>query len=135
MVVKLPLKEFKKLWSPFDSKSIPWSLSSAISIKDVEKSVQEGKLVGIDRGQHFKYFKDSLRLLHIRRIAWFVVNGIKNPITIHINPELQIHPKPNRWVVSDGNHRLAAAIVREDKYINVNIRGDLEHAEKLLGLE
>jgi hypothetical protein len=39
-----------------------------------------------------------------------------------------------KWPVTDGNHRLAAAIVRNDAFISVDVAGQLDHAASLLGV-
>lgn len=71
---------------------------------------------------------------HIRRVAYLVRYGWKDPIEIDVGiPGL--HDSPYRgWIVSDGNHRLAAAVARGDENIKCNISGSIELAETLFGL-
>lgn len=120
MIVYIPTIEIKKHWSPFVSSSRPWSLNARISVQDVCRAVSNNQLIGCNRQEHCGI---DTRELHIRRIAWFVVNGITLPISIFVGPE--------KWIISDGNHRFAAAIVRRDENIKVNFRGDLEKANDL----
>lgn len=72
--------------------------------------------------QEIKYEKeyDSLqpqtRDEHIRKIAFFVKNGWQDdPITIILNK--------NIYPIYDGNHRVCAAIIRNDEYIIANVEG------------
>jgi hypothetical protein len=37
------------------------------------------------------------------------------------------------WPIYDGNHRLGAAIYRNDEYIPVEISGDIDYAMNLFG--
>ena len=52
---------------------------------------------------------------HMRRIAWLVAHKDSKPITF-------MRSWLCKWPVKDGNHRLAAAIVRGDTTIKVNFR-------------
>ena len=136
MIINVSVDVLKKHWSPFNSRTRPWSLrDKAISEKDVKQAVSQGELVSCGREEHFKYYGDDLRGLHIKRIAWFVVHGVESPISIYICPFLKESNGSYPWIVSDGNHRLAASIVRGDEIIKSNIRGDIDNAEKLLHLD
>ena len=64
------------------------------------------------------------RQYHIDRIAWLIIHGWKNPISL----EMQ-----DGWIeVNDGNHRLAAAIYRKDKLILIDWAGYEEMLSKIL---
>lgn len=68
---------------------------------------------------------------HIARIAYLVVQGWDDPIEIDVGV-----PALNCWVdwpVTDGNHRLAAAIVRGDEVIRADLTGSCEHMVELFG--
>jgi hypothetical protein len=66
----------------------------------------------------------TTRLDHMRRIAWFVVNGWRDPIEIDFGvPCFGYEPT---WPIIDGNHRLAAAILREDHSIVASCSGQVD---------
>ncbi len=72
---------------------------------------------------------DSSPWMHAGRIAYLVVNGWDDPISIDVGvPCLGFKPD---WFVYDGNHRLAAAWFRHDKDILANMHGDMEYFEDL----
>lgn len=59
---------------------------------------------------------DELRQQHIKKIAYFVVNEAMKPIHIEISMHDEI-------AITDGNHRLAAAFIRNYKLIRAEIFG------------
>jgi hypothetical protein len=124
MNINIPTIALQKYWSPFMSNTRPWTLKTCISIEDVRRAVANNQLIGCNRQEHCGI---NVEELHIRRIAWFVVNGITLPISIFINP--------NRWIVTDGNHRYAAAIVRNDKYVRASLRGTVDYAERFFNID
>ena len=83
----------------------PWSNCAPISINEVLTSIKKISPQSVTRN------KPSSREEHIARIAWLVTNKDCKPITVS---------RSAKWPIKDGNHRLAAAIVSGDKYINVN---------------
>lgn len=78
----------------------------------------------------------ELRQKHARKVAWFVQNGFQKPLHIDVGvPSLGFYPA---WLVTDGNHRLAAAVFRhreygEDPLLPVSVCGSVDRA-KVLGL-
>lgn len=70
-------------------------------------------------------------LNHAKRIAYLTKNGWKDAIIICVGVPQIVDTLP---YVEDGNHRLAAAIMRSDQYINVVIDGSLDHAQNLFGV-
>jgi hypothetical protein len=62
---------------------------------------------------------------HARRIAWFVVNGWTDPIEVDVGvPHLNCWV---RWMITDGNHRTAAAIYRGDPTIEGSFGGSIDY--------
>lgn len=104
-----------------------WGLDCPITQKDVETAVNtnillEPKVTLINR--------DIRKIDHIARIAWFVVNGWNDPIDIDVGvPSLGCYPK---WPLEDGNHRLAAAIIRGDRVIPAYMSGSVNEIQKFL---
>ncbi len=66
---------------------------------------------------------------HIQRIAWFVVHGWKTPIEVDF---AEPDPFYCGWPVVDGLHRMAAALVRLDRYIDAFVSGSLKNHPKLM---
>jgi hypothetical protein len=111
-----PLKAVAKLCNPF-KKSCWYGLEKPITREEVKACIESG------------YAPATIRGGHIRKIADFVQNGWENPIQIDVGvPALHCNPK---WPVTDGNHRLAAAIYRKNPEISAEISGDIEHAKSL----
>lgn len=67
---------------------------------------------------------------HERRVAYLFLCGWSDPLEIDVGaPSLGCHVvRP----VQDGNHRLAAAILRKQKTIKASCSGDLELIEQLI---
>lgn len=60
---------------------------------------------------------------HMERIAYLVVHGWEDPIEVDFGiPTLGYVPG---WLVTDGNHRFAAAIVRGDASIKASCGGQV----------
>ncbi len=71
----------------------------------------------------------EMRRRHVRKIAYFVKHKANEPISIDVGvPSLGHH---FNHLVDDGNHRFAAAIIREDTTICVKVGGELEYAREL----
>jgi hypothetical protein len=65
---------------------------------------------------------------HAGKIAYFVKEGIRDPISIDIGiPSLSVPC----WFIVDGNHRYAAAIIREEPKIKAAWSGDLDFLQSL----
>ena len=68
------------------------------------------------------------RQRHIRKIAYFVLNEILEPISIDVGCEaLGCWPE---HLVDDGNHRLAAAMFKKSRTINARVGGGLTDAKR-----
>ncbi len=68
---------------------------------------------------------------HIARIAYLAAHGWEEPIEVDVGvPSLRCYVN---WPVTDGNHRLAAAVVREDKFILSSVGGCCATMRQLFG--
>lgn len=66
---------------------------------------------------------------HIQKIAYFATNDIEKPINIDVGiPSMNCYVE---YMVDDGNHRLAGAIIKGDKTIKAHVSGSTSHAEQL----
>jgi hypothetical protein len=69
-------------------------------------------------------------LLHAKRIAWFIINGWNDPICYDFGcPDFGYHPS---YPVSDGNHRLYAAIFKGDTSVKSSYEGQLENGLNMI---
>lgn len=73
------------------------------------------------------------RSQHISRFRYYVLNGWSDPIDIDVGvPMLGCDVA---WMIIDGNHRFAAAIVRKIPIIPASVSGDLDFAQELFGVD
>lgn len=71
---------------------------------------------------------------HIGRIRYLAQHGWSDPIEIDVGIPVLGYPGPH-WPLTDGNHRVAAATVRKDPMILVDISGQVDYAARLLGVD
>jgi len=103
------LTKLLRIVNPLDTP--PWKeITSSISKDEINSTI------ATNYGLEYDPFKPQTRQQHIRKIAYFVKNGWNDdPITIIFHQ--------NIYPIYDGNHRLCAAIVRNDEYIFANVEG------------
>lgn len=70
---------------------------------------------------------------HLGRIRFLAEQGWTQAIEIDVGVPMLGYPVPD-WPVLDGNHRLAAAALRNDMNIHVDVAGQVDHAAELLGV-
>jgi hypothetical protein len=135
---ELPVKKLYQLCQPLGSWIEIHSDNGEIRKKDIQVCIDENRQELIETPLWTTLSKrneeqQSVRLLrdnHIRKVAWFVVNGIRDPIDLDVG----IPSLPGGWVnhiLEDGHHRLAAAWVRGDKTIQAHVSGAVSHATEL----
>lgn len=72
-------------------------------------------------------------LRHAERIAWLMTAGWSDPIEVDVGiPSLNYFPC---WCVLDGNHRLYAAALKNDREILITISGSLAYAAQRFGVK
>jgi hypothetical protein len=113
MATKLSVKELSQIWNPIEENV--WDYKKPITRWEVRREIRLSHFVSNSYSDDFD--GEWTRIKHIRRIAWLVVNGWKDPIRIRYLKHLGIH-------VHDGNHRLAASLIRKDSYIMANVLGN-----------
>lgn len=117
MNVNIPVTRLKKIINPFECS--PWD--ETISMNDVQVALNE-KRYTVEPSQD-----------HAARIAQFVKFGWTDPIEVDIGvPCLQYEPL---WPITDGNHRLAAAIFMRKRHILASVAGQVDYAKKILGVQ
>lgn len=125
-MARVPVKNLKRICNPFEH--CVWDIPKPVTIDEVSMVLATGAMAAdYDEDLH-----DKSSIDHAQRIAYFVHNGWQDPIVIDVGvPTLGFNPD---WIIWDGNHRLAAAIYRGDKFIEAEIGGDVDYAAQLLGL-
>ena len=76
---------------------------------------------------------DAPQIEHLGRIRYLIENDWSDPIDIDVGVPSLGYAGP-AWPVTDGNHRLAAAALRGDVSIQVDIEGQIDHAAELFGM-
>lgn len=126
----LKVKDIFKVCNPFKC----WiELDKEITLKEIQECLSESSESMVETPLFLfgdlNVDKDLLRKNHIKKIAYFVKNGFDNHIEIDVGfPEMGYF---NEYLIEDGNHRLAASIIRNDKNIKCIIAGSEEHAKSL----
>lgn len=108
--------------NPF--KSNVWDIRKPITKWEVLKELRAGRSLPPESPKSDNMLPN--RMWHIRRVAWFVENGKNMELELDVGvPSLGYEPD---WMISDGNHRFAAAIIRGDKTIEAELEGDIDYA-------
>lgn len=128
MDVQLPLARLLKVCDPFTN---CWT-DEPFTVTDVKRAIREKRL----KAESFstcKRSQDWTTREHIERIAYLAVHGWERAIDIDVGvPALQCHVN---WPVQDGNHRVAAAVVRQDASILACVGGSVDYAYELFGVD
>lgn len=110
-------------WSAFENSV--WGLKQPITKIGVSRAIKNGTYKLAPRPQDYEPFDlpplRQARQFHTRRVAYLVVNRASDPI--HFDANVGSY---HFWSIIDGNHRLAAAIYREDEEIEVAVSGFLD---------
>lgn len=119
---------FKGCWIELNDKPI--------TKKEVLKCIADGKAELIETPIWYsvalgksELTPEEIRENHIKKIAYFASNEIKDPISIDVGiPDLRCYVD---YVVDDGNHRLAGEIIKGSKTIKAKVMGSESHAKEL----
>lgn len=130
----ISVKKLHRLCNPFTC----WmEIETAITEKEVKDCIDKGQEDLIETPLALESIFKHGKILdpieskqnHIKKIAYFVKNGFDNPISLDVGvPSMGCNVD---YMIEDGNHRFAAAIIREDKFIKCHIMGEEEHAQEL----
>ncbi len=124
---KIDLKKLTEYWNPFEQ-CIWMKVKKPITQKEITHAIDK-KWCRSPNAKKDKYmiWDTSLRHVHIKRIAWLVENfDLNYPI------EIDFGLSDGDLYISDGNHRLAAAIYLKKHYIYVNASGAEDLIEEFL---
>jgi hypothetical protein len=118
MPVKVKVKRLARRCNPFGDS--PWGVRLRRS--DVSRALEVGMLEEKPGSEK-----------HAERIAYLVNFGWKYAIEVDVGvPVLGYHVN---WIVTDGNHRLAAAMFLGLEYIEVSVAGQMDYAKRVLGVD
>lgn len=133
---ELPAKTLLQYANPFRS----WvELESPITRKEVRACIAAGEAAleetplwtDVLFGRTPKRTPEEIRRAHVRKIAYFALHPMQRPLFVDVGaPELGCHAD---YILQDGNHRFAGALVRGDETVAVAVSGSINHA-KTLGL-
>lgn len=105
----------------------------AVTVGDIQKCLADGEeaLVATPLWTEIMYQKtisaeENLKR-HIQKVAYFIRHPALEPISIDVGvPELGCYMQ---WLVDDGNHRLAGAGIRGDRFMAVKVGGSVKEAQ------
>jgi hypothetical protein len=113
-------------------------LAKPISVKEVEQCLRAGaeKEHAPFRDWFANHRDDAAvnRQMHVEKIAWFARYGFQQPLEVDVGiPSMGCYVD---WFVQDGNHRLAAAIFRqehlgENPWLPLSVGGSVNYAKDL----
>nr|WP_250807768.1 hypothetical protein [Neorhizobium tomejilense] len=122
----VPLDRITAVCNPL--RDPPWYDGQGITAEGVGAALREGRFelrqYSLDR-----LGPDWTVAQHEERIAWLVQNPQTDPIEIEFS-----HPNYETFSIDDGNHRLAAAIYRQDAAIAVQLGGYFGNCVRALGI-
>lgn len=139
-MAKIKVLNIMKIANPFnqhDNGYDVWGCSTrfaTIRRAILEKRFQADSLqVMVKDEKSWSLTGSELTQWHSERIAYLVVNRWADAIYIDIGvPSMNYQPN---WIITDGNHRVCAAIYRGDKFIEASITGDVDYAKELFGVD
>jgi len=120
MPVQIPVKRLMRYCNPFCHTN-PWG-AKGFNRRSVRKALRDGRLVA----EHATEDHDG-------RVAYLVENPSEDPIEIDVGiPVVGYH---RQWLLTDGNHRFAAAIYSGRETISARVSGQMDYAKALFGVD
>lgn len=133
---RVPVADILRSWDPFKAWNVgKITFDDVLSMSETDIHVNRGAdpipYEETKAGQR-KQTRAAMRLRHIARIAYLVTHVDETPIDLEVGcPSLSLMQSEFLFEVSDGNHRLAAAVIRNDDEIVVYPGGELDYFESL----
>lgn len=123
LILRIDLSKLEAVWSPF--RFVIWSgLDSPITREEIQEAIAKNQFLAPPRT---KCNFELSRKEQISRIAWLVFNYDSENFPIDI--DFGVTNLLEKIFVQDGNHRLAAALYRNEKFIHVNCSGGLDRIQ------
>ena len=117
MSIRVSVKRLRDIWDPFESKVWP-NLGSPITQDEIKKAIPACAPLS-DMPKCGVLEKPRSRKSHVTLVAWLATHW-KNDYPLEIDVGVFECPAE---VVSDGNHRLAAAIYLRRRWVLANVSG------------
>lgn len=110
-----------------------WDIFKPVKPEMVMKAVMDGSYaLGTESYSHGKGSGVQTATWHARSIAWLMKNGWEEPIDIDVGiPSMGYYP----YILTDGHHRLCAAIMTGESLIKAQVSGSLDYAFQLFGVD
>jgi hypothetical protein len=111
----------------------PWWGCENLTAQMVEQCIADNRL----RSLPAKNGVDPA-IEHAARIAYLYIHPDATPIHIDVGISEDdgfAFGVPGRWLVEDGNHRLFAAVMRDDLTVDAEISGSFTNAKSLLDVD
>lgn len=119
------VKKLQKECDPFLSSV--WE-EGRLTVGEIKQAIEDGRLCDEVYSRDM-VAKDWSWDMHVERVAYLVMNPSDKAIEVDLGcPSLGCHVD---WPVTDGNHRLAAAIYRGDEKILVEPAGEVRLINKM----
>lgn len=122
-MVLLTVAKLATLYNPLANP--PWEelQGQTITSNEIKNWIDENKMTRPKKRYQAK--NPETKEQHINRIAWYVSKGWgQSTITLSFHN--------NHWPIHDGNHRLAAAIYRNEEFIAANWEGSRDKLREVL---
>lgn len=123
--IQVPVKRLNELWKVLqetDQDTDVWG--GSCTLEDILEALDKNNL----ESRPFSKVGSGETYNHAARIAFLVKHPDDEPIEIDVGvPSLGYYI----FRVLDGNHRLAAATIRGDRIIKVDIQGEVSYAKHL----
>ena len=102
------------------------------TLRDVVE-LAEPQAMPVEQWATSSFGEEAEAQAHLGRIRHLMSDGWSDAIEIDVGIPALNYAGP-AWPVTDGNHRLAAAALRGDALILVQVTGQLDHAARMLGV-
>lgn len=110
-----------------------WDVFKPVTQEMVMEAVLDGSYAQVsDSYSHGTRSGVQSTAWHAKRIAWLMNNGWDAPIDIDVGiPSVGYNP----YILTDGHHRLCAAIMTGETEIKAQVSGAIDYALKLFGVD
>lgn len=106
--MRMAVQELRSLIDPYLDDV--WWFSSPLTRGEVEAAAHEGRLLAEPLViRRLDETPEEVRRRHVERVAYFLVRGWSSPLLL------------DGLKLVDGHHRLAAAILRGDEWVEVDV--------------
>jgi hypothetical protein len=127
-MIYVPVNKLKELCDPYLYP--PWGVK--VPKTKVQKAINWGDLLEVPISSLRTNGRKPTANDHAARIAYFIVNGFEDPISLDVGIPTMGYSMD--WILTDGHHRLAAAIFANLATVPVEFSGEVEFFKELFGI-